>query len=230
MAESKSRVRRSYGELFMAALSDLSKGQQILVGNGALQERLGWDDTRYDRIKGQLVDENAIIVGRGRGGSVGLANAPGTKAALSAVVSYSHTDEALKTALLKHLAPLTRIGLIDTWHDRKIKPGEEWDKVISDKFENASIILLLISIDFINSPYCYDIELEKAMERHDAGKAKVIPIILRACLWNHTSFAKLQALPRDAKAITGWEDQDEALSNVAEGVMQVARELFASIK
>jgi hypothetical protein len=217
--------------MFMDALSELSKGQQILVGNGTLQGKLGWDDARYARIKSQLVDETAIIVGRGRGGSVGLANAPGTKAAsLSAVVSYAHTDEPLKNELLKHLVPLTRLGLIETWNDRKIKAGEEWNKAISHKLENANIILLLISIDFINSQYCFDVELEKAMERHDAGEAKVIPVILRACLWNHTLFAKLQALPKDAKAITAWRDQDEALSSVAEGVMQVARDLLTSMK
>jgi hypothetical protein len=54
-------------------------------------------------------------------------------------------------------------------------------------------------------------------------------VILRSCLWSHTPFAKLQALPKDAKAIAKWDSQDEALTNVAEGVLQVAKELLASI-
>jgi len=214
----------------MDKLTALSEGQQKLIGNGALRDALDWDDARYERIKRQLVEENAIIVGRGRGGSVGLATAPGTKAALSAFIAYSHVDEEAKNALLKHLGPLTRLRLIDSWHDRKIKAGEEWDKTISSKLDQADIILLLVSIDFINSEYCYDIELEKAMERHEAGTARVIPIILRPCLWNHASFAKLQALPKDAKAIAAWADKDEALENVADGLMQVAKELLASGK
>ena len=65
----KARIRHSYSQLFMDKLTELSEGQQKLIGNGALQVELGWDSSRYERIKGQLVDENAIIVGRGRGGS-----------------------------------------------------------------------------------------------------------------------------------------------------------------
>jgi TIR domain len=222
------RIRRTYKELFMDELARISGGQQALIGNGALQNALGWNDERYNQIKGELVDAEEIIVGRGRGGSVGLANAPGTSAAVSAFIAYSHADETLKTALLQHLKPLVRLKLIEVWHDRKIKAGEEWDKLISDNLNDSKIILLLISIDFINSEYCYSIELEKAMELHAAGAAKVIPVILRPCLWNHTSFAKLQALPKDAKAISVWESQDEALSNVAESVMHIAKELLAS--
>ena len=189
------RVRRTYGQIFMAKLSELSKGNQTLIGNGALREALGlgWDEEKYNRIKSQLLDENQIIVGRGRGGTVGLANAPGTKTASSVFLAYSHVDENIKNELLKHLEPLVHLKLVETWHDGKVKAGEEWDKVISDKLKKSDIILLLVSIDFINSRYCYEVELETAMERHATGFAKVIPIILRPCLWGHTQFAKLQA-------------------------------------
>ena len=159
------------------------------------------------------------------GGTVGLANAPGTSAALSAFIAYSHADKLIKNELLKHLKPLTRLKMIEAWHDRKLKAGEEWDAVISTNLENANIILLLISIDFINSKYCYDIELEKAMELHEFGSGKVIPVIARPCLWSHTPFAKLQALPKDAKAISAWDNQDEVLTSIAEAIMQVAKDM-----
>ena len=219
------RIKRSFAEIFLAKLVEMSKGQQTLIGNAALRSGLGWEEDRYGRVKSQLVDENKIIVGRGRGGSVGLANTPDTKA-LNLFVSYAHVDEVLKIELLKHLEPLRRLSLIEDWHDRKIKPGEEWGKSISSNLEKADIILLLISIDFINSNYCFDIELDKALELHASGKVRVIPVILRSCLWSHTPFAKLQALPKDAKAVTTWSDQDDALTNVAEGVMRVAEDLL----
>ncbi len=221
-------VKRSYSEIFMAELTRLSKGQQMLIGNGSLQNELGWDVARYNRIKQQLVDLEEIIVGRGRGGSVGLANAPGSKAALNAFIAYSHADEIVKNALSKHLKPLTRLKLIEEWHDRKIKPGDEWDKIIIKKLEDSDIILLLVSIDFLNSEYCYDNELERAMERHEAGTARVIPVILRPCSWNHAPFAKLQVLPEGGKAVSKWDDQDEALSHIAESIMQAAKELSTS--
>jgi hypothetical protein len=74
--------------------------------------------------------------------------------------------------------------------------------------ENSQLILLLVSIDFINSKYCYETELEAALELRQKQKARVIPVILRSCLWNRTSFAKLQALPRNAKPISSWQDRE----------------------
>lgn len=124
--------------------------------------------------------------------------------------------------------PLQRLQLIDSWQDRKLKPGEEWDKVISSKLQEADVILLLVSIDFINSGYCYDTELERAMKRHALGEAVVIPIILRSCMWQQTPFAKIQALPKDARAVALWPDRDEALVNIAEGIRQVAEERLST--
>jgi hypothetical protein len=224
---SRPRLRRSYRELFIDKLKEQSGGEQKLVSNIAVKEALDWDEERYTRIKSQLVDEGIILVGRGQGGTVGLADAPGGSA-LKVFVSYSHTDEALKDELLKHLSPLKRMNLIEEWHDRKLKAGEEWDKSISKNLESADIVLLLISIDFVNSKYCYDIELDKALELHDQKKAVVVPIILRNCLWQHTPFAKLQALPRDAKAVNAWTDRDEALASIADGIRTVAETLRQS--
>jgi hypothetical protein len=89
-------------------------------------------------------------------------------------------------------------------------------------------VLLLVSIDFISSAYCYDIEMDRALERHEAGEARVIPIILRGCLWQYAPFSKHQALPKDAKAVSAWADQDEALTDVADGIRRVAEEILES--
>jgi hypothetical protein len=218
-------ARRPYAQIFMDQLTHLSKGKQQLIGNKTLRDSLGWDEDRYDRIKRQLIDENAIIVGRGQGGAVALAKAKGAKA-LNVFISYSHADEAMKSELVKHLEPLQRQNLIEAWHFQKIKPGEKWDEEITKHLRSAHIILLLVSIDFINSSYCYDVEMETALEMQESHRARVVPIILRNCLWSRTPFAKLQALPRDAKAVSSWNDRDEALTNVAEGVRQIAEELL----
>jgi len=134
----------------------------------------------------------------------------------------------LKSALVKHLEPLRHRKLIEEWHDRKITAGKEWDREISDQLSSADIILLLVSIDFINSKYCYDIEMERALERHQTGEARVVPIIMRSCLWQDAPFAKLQALPKDAKAVQAWADRDEALTDVVDGIRKVAEELLAT--
>jgi hypothetical protein len=99
---------------------------------------------------------------------------------------------------------------------------------ISDDLAKADIILLLISIDFINSPYCYDIELDRALERHTAGEAVVIPVILRSCVWKSTSFGNVQAVPKYGRPVALRPDRDEALINVAEGIKQLAEDLLTS--
>lgn len=129
--------------------------------------------------------------------------------------SYSHKDEALRDQLEAHLAVLKSQRLVEAWHDRRILGGDGFDEVIFANLERSNIILLLVSSDFLNSDYCYSREMTRALELHEAGKARVIPVILRHCLWQSTPFGKLQAAPRDAKPITSWPDKDEAMADVA---------------
>jgi internalin A len=136
--------------------------------------------------------------------------------------SYSHRDEELRNQLATHLKLLERQGVIDLWHDRMIGAGEEWKGQISDNLEKAEIVLLLVSSDFIASDYCYDIEMQRALRRHEAGEARVIPVIVRDVDWSSAPFGKLQALPKDGKAVTLWPDRDSAWKNVSEGIKRAA--------
>jgi len=144
--------------------------------------------------------------------------------------SYSHKDESLRDQLKSHLSALTREGLISGWHDRMITAGTEWQGEIDENLQHARIILLLVSASFLDSDYCNDVELRFAMERHDKGEARVIPVILKPCDWQHTVFAKLQALPKDGKAITKWSNRDEAWLNVVEGIRKVLKEIALGSK
>jgi tetratricopeptide (TPR) repeat protein len=142
--------------------------------------------------------------------------------------SYSHKDETLKDKLVTHLAVLKRQGLIEEWNDRQIGAGDEWKGEIDEHLEEADIVLLLVSPDFIASDYCYDIEMTRALARHDGGDARVIPVILkRTPRWTKTPFGKLQALPNDGAPVTGrkWKNQGEALGDIADGIAAVVEEL-----
>src|SRR5262249_34963914 len=113
--------------------------------------------------------------------------------------SYAQKDVSLRDELDKHLSLLQRQGLLAPWHDREIQAGSEWKQEIDEHLNTASLILLLISPDFLASDYCYDIEMQRAMERHRQGSARVIPIILRPCDWQHSSLKALPCLPCDSK-------------------------------
>lgn len=142
--------------------------------------------------------------------------------------SYAHKDEALRDKVEEHLSSLKRERKIKHWHDRQIKPGENWKDKIDERLERAHIILLLISADFIKSDYCHEIEMQRALQRYGAGEARVIPIILRPCDWETSQFGKLQALPRGAMPVTEWPSIDAALTNVAKGIRLVVEELLGA--
>ena len=135
--------------------------------------------------------------------------------------SYTHVDEQFCDMLQKHLAALKHQGLIETWHDRRIRAGDEFDNVIDRQLNEAQVILLLVSADFIASRYCYEIEMARALERHRAGEARVIPVILRPCDWKETPFGKLMAAPKDGKPIKAWPDIDEAFLDVVQRIKEV---------
>ncbi|MEH1883939.1 toll/interleukin-1 receptor domain-containing protein [Nostoc sp.] len=143
--------------------------------------------------------------------------------AVRVFISYSHRDELLRDSLATHLSNLQWQGIISSWYDRQLTAGTEWDDKIKTELESADIILLLISPDFIASKYCRDIEIPMALQQHESKKAYVLPVILRPFDWFDAPFAKLQAFPKDAKAVTTWVNQDEAFVSVTQGIRTAAK-------
>src|SRR6266568_709473 len=133
-------------------------------------------------------------------------------------ISYSHADGELRNELAKHLSILRNHGTINDWFDGDIIEGSEWEQQLTDHLNTAQIILLLVSVDFLASNFCYNIEMKRALARHDVGEARVIPIILRPADWKSTPFAKLKALPTDGKAVTLWRTYDEDFVDIVKGI------------
>lgn len=139
--------------------------------------------------------------------------------------SYSHTDELLRDRLEKHLSPLKRLGIISTWHDRRITVGTELDNAIDDHLNSADVILLLVSPDFIASEYCYEREMSRALQRHSLREARVIPVILHPCDWQDLPFGKLLAAPTDGRPISKWPNADEGFLDVVKSIKAALKEL-----
>src|SRR5579863_4964226 len=135
-------------------------------------------------------------------------------------ISYAHEDARLCAKLRKHLRSLERVKFVEVWSDHTIRGGVEWEQQINLYLDRAQIILLLISSDFMDSDYCYTIEMRRAMERHEAEKASVIPVILRPVYWEDAPFAKLKVLPTGAVPVTSraWYSQDYAFFDIVQGI------------
>lgn len=149
--------------------------------------------------------------------------------AIKIFYSYSRKDLNMRNALEDHLSTLREAGKINTWHDLELEAGTEWELAILNKLDTADIILLLISSNFIASKYCYGTELKRAITRHHQGTARVIPIILRPCDWNHSDvpFSRLNVLPTHAQPITKWPDPEEAFAIVAQRIRETVDQLRA---
>ncbi|WP_437330328.1 toll/interleukin-1 receptor domain-containing protein [Sorangium sp. So ce381] len=124
-----------------------------------------------------------------------------------------------------HLALLEREGLLQSWHDRRIAAGDARASQIDKNLGEAEVILLLVSADFLASDYCFDSEMTRALERHDAGQARVIPVLLRPTDWHSAPFARLQVLPKDARPVTLWQNRDEAWTDVTLGIRRAVEAL-----
>ncbi|HEX5227190.1 MAG TPA: toll/interleukin-1 receptor domain-containing protein, partial [Bryobacteraceae bacterium] len=132
--------------------------------------------------------------------------------------SYSHQDRALRDELVKHLELLRQAMLIQTWHDGELTGGQDWQQEIETHLRDAHVILLLVSIDFLNSSFVRDHELPVALERHKSGDALVIPVIMRPVSWGQSGLDFLQTLPDGLKPVVLWAPQDLAYVNVCEGL------------
>ena len=131
-------------------------------------------------------------------------------------LSYAHKDKVLKDQLTRHLSLLKRRDDINVWHDCHIGPGTEWERDIETKLNTAHLILLLVSPNFIDSEYCYGKEMKRAVERHNLGDARVIPIILCPVDWQEAPFGKLLALPSDARPVTMWRNRNQAFLDITQ--------------
>jgi len=157
---------------------------------------------------------------------------PAQPAPLRIFISYSqHDRDNYLIPMTRYLKPLMIGGLLETWDDSQILPGEEWDEKIKSEIEKADVIFLLVSTHSLNTDYIWNVEIEAAMRRHEAGTARVIPIILSKCLWTEKDRegnyifppARLNAFPSKGKPINKWADVNDAWDAVAEGVKAVLK-------
>lgn len=141
---------------------------------------------------------------------------------------YAREDARLLSELLSQLKPLEISGRIKVWSDREINPGVQWEQEIVGHLDSADIILILVSPAYYNSEYIHRVEIKRAVERHQHGEAKVLPIIVRPCAFEDDPLVNsLQVLPTDGKAVTDhdhWSSQDKAWLDVINGVKRTLNE------
>lgn len=149
---------------------------------------------------------------------------------LQIFISYAHEDEAFKDKLVGMVAGLQRRGIIDAWQDRLIEAGDEWYPAIQAAMDDCDLALLLVSMDFINSRFIQEEEVPRLLQRRIEEGMRVIPIIIRPCLWtSEPALSGLQALPTDGEAVITFPEEtgarDQAWTDIAKVIEHRAKEL-----
>lgn len=136
-------------------------------------------------------------------------------------ISYAAADDELCIEMLAHLSVLRRQQLIDVWHQQKIISGDAIQAQQQAHLNEADVVLLLLSADFLESDLCTGFEMRRALEMYGAGRAQVVPVLLRPADWRNSPLGHLRPLPGDGRPITSWTDRDEAWEAVTSGLRRI---------
>ena len=140
---------------------------------------------------------------------------------MKAFISYSHRDAGSLERLHVHLATLRRDKLISEWFDRDILAGDVLDAEITKQLETCDVFLLLVSPDFLASDYCVEREMTRALERHRAGSARVVPIIIEPCDWKASPLRELKAVPKDGNPVSEWTNANNAYLDIVRELRRI---------
>ena len=172
-----------------------------------LSRRLGHAERATRRTVAEFGDMSDKKTNKGSGG-------------VKLFCSYCRADEKHRMRFSKQIALLKEKGLVSEWHDRMIPAGDDWQATIDENMDQADVVVLFLSPDFIASENCRK-EAEYALRLRNEREATVIPVVLRTCAWHDwTELAKLQALPEDGKPVLNAPNKDKAWQAVYSGIKE----------
>lgn len=151
---------------------------------------------------------------------------------LKGFISYSHKDIKFKEKFDVYIKMLEkRLNIIESWYDGKIPVGENIDDEVKIHLKESNVIFLLLSPDYIVSYSCYEKELIYAIEKHNQGKAKVIPILLKKIpVIDDLPFSGLKTLPYDRRPIADFKSYDEGFADAFKVIVSDLKEYYNIVK
>lgn len=132
-------------------------------------------------------------------------------------VSYSHRNEKALAQLLRFLRPLEREGLVAAWADTTLQAGDDWKRKIDEALAEATVAVLLISQDFLDSTFITREEVPRLLEREATGHLTMIPVFLSPSLAGELGFSDPRSGGRTKISLTrfqGYGTPDKPLSDL----------------
>jgi len=144
--------------------------------------------------------------------------------AVKLFLCYADEDKDLVAVLRKHLKLLEQSSCVDKIWDSEVPAGYDVHREREKRLDESQVILLLLSTGFMNSTYCHGVAMRQALRRQEQGEALVVPILLQSVYWEDALIGKLQVLPRNGRAISEWDSQDEAFVDVVRDLKKAIEE------
>ena len=137
--------------------------------------------------------------------------------------SYSHKDSRHRKDMDDTLSLLKRQGLLTSWSDLDIVPGQSISNSIREQMDNVDIMAFLFSRHFIASDACMK-------EWYDAQRSSRplvrIPIVISDCQWKTVlDDDDIKALPKDGNPVVSFSNQDTAWQEIFDGIKAVIEKL-----
>ena len=128
---------------------------------------------------------------------------------LGYIVSCAAEDNDLaqefreRLACLQEESELREVALRDT-----VFSATAGEAAFGDLLQSVDLVFLLLSPDAFAETWSV---IHRALEQHDLGYLRAIPLVLRHCHWrNGTRLGRLSALPKDERSVCDHLDREQA--------------------
>lgn len=146
-------------------------------------------------------------------------------------ISHAIEDNEWEEKLRKQLFILEKLKIIKVEDTKSILGGDDIEVAIEKAINQASIILLLLSDDFLIDNF--DTELPKALSIYNMGKAKVLLVLLRNCLWEaDTRLSELPLIPENGIPVVSeaWDSDDVPYTLISKVLHRLSVEINKSME
>jgi internalin A len=140
-------------------------------------------------------------------------------------IYYSHEDDKWRRRIQTALTPLLRDGVVKAWDDKQILAGTDWYREIKQALSRARVGVLLVSPDALASGFIMRDEWPALEAAAQHGELRLLWILVRACLWEHTSLARYQAAldPKQPLSAMSPSTQDAAIVEICRQIERAFR-------
>ncbi len=133
------------------------------------------------------------------------------------------SDSKHEQKMREGLGPILKRFDLSLWGTRDILPGTNRLDEVKSHLANAAFFIPLVSSSSLASNECLK-EVLAAKYRAQHEQLKIIPILIRPCMFEFSELAGFPCLPRDGKSITEKPDSDKAWLEVFRDLLQIITE------